>query len=205
MSSVAEAGVTTIKYIVDLGIMGKGPLSSAKVLAAEYRKDPTFRTQGEQADALIKWESAKSFAGGFTTGVGGPLAIPGAVLTSWIISARMSAAIAELYGHDAEEDRVQTFILLMMVGDSAKEILRAAGVAVAKDLALKAIEKIPGKMLIEINKAIGIRLLAKQGEKAHIVLVKLVPLVSGVVSGTIDAASCKAVGKAAKAAFAQSA
>lgn len=53
-------------------------------------------------------------------------------------------------------------------------------------------------MFIEIHKKVGFRLITKAGEKGIINMVKLVPLAGGLVSGTVDAASCMAVGKTAK-------
>jgi ABC-type uncharacterized transport system permease subunit len=79
-------------------------------------------------DALIRWEAAKNFTSGFLTGLGGvvtlPVTIPSALGASWITQARMCGAIAAVYGHALKEDRVRTLVLLAMIGDSGKEILR---------------------------------------------------------------------------------
>jgi len=63
------------------------------------------------------------------------------------------------------------------------------------------IERIPGKLLVEINKKIGFRLLTKAGEKGFVNLAKMVPGIGGVIGGSFDASMCIAVGKIAKNAF----
>ena len=77
-------------------------------------------------------------------GLGGvltlPVAVPSALGASWVIQARMVAAIAGIYGHDIRSDRVRTLVLLALVGDSAKEVVKAAGVKVS--------EKVTTKLLI---------------------------------------------------------
>lgn len=64
----------------------------------------------------------------------------------------MSGVIAVIDGHDLKEDRARTLILLSIVGDSAKEILKQAGVKIGHKLTEKVVMQIPGKVLIEINK-----------------------------------------------------
>ena len=109
----------------------------------------------------------------------------------------MVGAIAEIYGHSVNKSRVQTMILLCLIGSDATAILRQCGVRVGHKVSEKLIEKIPGKILIEINKKVGFQLITKSGEKGVINLTKCVPIVGGVISGTIDAVSCRVVGKCA--------
>ena len=92
---------------------------------------------------------------------------------------------------------MRTLVLLSIVGDSVKEVLKQAGVKIGNKLTEKVIMQIPGKVLIEINKKIGFRLLTKAGEKGVINLIKAVPLVGGLVTGGFDAAACRTVGKVA--------
>jgi hypothetical protein len=60
---------------------------------------------------------------------------------------------------------------------------------------------IPGKVLIEINKKVGFRLVTKAGEKGVVNLMKLVPLVGGVVGAGFDSAFVNQCGKTAKQLF----
>ena len=104
-------------------------------------------------------------------------------------------------GFDLKSDRVRTFVVACLVGDAIKDVLKAAGMKVGTGLTKSLLNKIPGKVLIEINKRVGFRLITKAGEKGAINLMKGVPVVGGVVGGAFDAAACRIVGKNAKRLF----
>jgi len=194
-----------IKKITDYGIEGVPPLSSAEDLAQEYLIDVSYESADERVDSLIRWEASKNFTSGFLTGFGGiitlPVSVPAALGASWIIQARMAGAIARIYGRNLTDDRVRTLVLISLVGDAGKEILKEAGIAFGKKLTAEIIKRVPGRVLIEINKKIGFRLLTKAGEKGILNLVKAVPFMGGLVGGGFDAATCIAVGKVAKGMF----
>ena len=194
-----------VNWITEQAIEGVPPLSSAKDLAEEYLIDKSYSSIPERIDALINWETAKNFTSGFITGLGGiltlPVTVPAALGAAWLIQARMAGAIASICGHDLKEDRVRTLVLLSLVGDAGKEVVKRAGITIANKLTEKAFERIPGKVLIEINKRVGFRLLTKAGEKGVLNFVKIVPVAGGIVGGCFDAAACRTVGYAAKSAF----
>ncbi len=194
-----------INWITDRAINGIPPLCSADNLALEYKIDTSYPDDEERIDSLINWETSKNFTTGFITGLGGlitlPAAVPASLGASWVIQARMAAAIALISGHDIHSDRVKTFILLTLLGDSAKEILKEAGIKVGKGLAKSTLKRLPGKVLIEINKKVGFRLLTKAGEKGAFNIVKMIPLAGGFIGGAFDAAACRIVGKQAKKLF----
>ena len=195
------------KWITEKAIQGVGPLSSAEELVQEYLHDSSYESDRQRCQSLVRWETSKNFTSGFITGLGGvltlPVAVPSALGASWVIQARMVAAIAGIYGHDIRSDRVRTLVLVALVGDSAKEVVKAAGVKVSEKVTTKLISKIPGRALIEINKRVGFRLLTKAGEKGVLNLTKAIPVVGGVVSGTVDAAFCRKVGLFADELFAR--
>ena len=205
MTSDEPKALQLVTWIVGKAVEGVPPLSSASNLAQEFMIDASYTDNHERVASLIKWETSKNFAAGFITGLGGlltlPVAVPAALGASWLIQARMAGAIAVIDGHDLEEDRVRTLVLLSIIGDSAKEVLKQAGVKVAGKLTEKAVMKVPGKVLIEINKRVGFRLLTKAGEKGTIVLMKGVPVVGGLVGGVFDAVTCQTVGKVAHSIF----
>src|ERR1700720_516623 len=102
--------LTLVKWISDKAIDGVRPLSSARDLADEYLLDEGYRSNSKRVDALINWETTKNFTSGFVTGLGGvlvlPFSLPAAFAASWLIQARMAAAIARIYGHNIHSDRV---------------------------------------------------------------------------------------------------
>ena len=192
-------------WLTDAAVNGIGPLSSSKQLATEYRIDLDYPDDDARVDSLINWEATKNFATGFITGLGGfvtlPITIPAGLGAAWAVQARMIGAIAEIYGHSVNDDRTKTAILLCLVGAEATNLLKDVGLKVGMRFTENLITKIPGKMLIEINKAVGMRLLTKAGEKGIINFSKMIPIIGGPISGGIDAIACRTVGKAAQWAF----
>ncbi|MCP4132193.1 MAG: EcsC family protein [bacterium] len=191
-----------INGIFNHGIDGVGPVTGSEDLAREYADDPKYKSTDERINALIRWESSKNFGMGLVTGLGGIITLPVSIVpsmyASWVIQARLAGAIAALYGYSVQEEKVRTFILLSILGDSGKEIVKKAGINLANRLALNAVKSISSKVLQEINKKVGFQLLTKGGEKSLVNLAKIVPAAGGIVSGLIDSISCVIVGKTAK-------
>jgi uncharacterized protein (DUF697 family) len=189
-------------------VAGVPPLSSSEDLAAEYLIDRGFENNDERVDSLVNWETAKNFTTGFIAGLGGvitlPISIPSAIGASWLIQARMAGAIARIYGHRLTDDRVRTMVLLSLAGDSAKDVVKEAGIRLTQRLTERAIEQIPGRALVEINKRVGFRLLTKAGETGIVNIAKFVPAVGGLVGGAFDGVVCRMVGRTAKHLFKRS-
>src|SRR5690242_9806238 len=115
MANRAIHDVTAAKlvaWLLDKCVSGIPPLCGCEDLANEYLRDSYYEDHDERVRALINWETAKSFSTGFITGAGGgltlPIAVPAALGASWVIQARMAAAIAVIYGHKPTDDRVRT-------------------------------------------------------------------------------------------------
>jgi hypothetical protein len=197
----AGKALALVNWILEHAIAGVAPLTKPEDLAAEYASNGSYRTRAERITALIRWEAAKNFATGFTTGLGGiltlPVAVPAALGAAWILQARLAGAIAILHGHSLRSDRVRTLILLAIAGDSAKDVAKTAGIVVGKRLTANAIRTVPGRVLIQLNRLIGMRLLTKAGQTGAISLTKAIPIAGGLVGGGFDAATCVAVGRVA--------
>lgn len=197
-----------VDWIIDSSISGVTPLSSAESLAQEYLLDQSYPHHDDRVASLINWETTKNFTSGFITGLGGlltlPISIPAAFGASWIIQARMAGAIARIHGHRLNSDRVRTLILASLLGEAGKEVLKQAGIKIAQKVGQNVIQRIPGKVLVEINKQVGFRLLTKAGESGVINLGKGIPFVGGPISGTLDAVACRIVGKTAQKLFKRS-
>ena len=192
-------------YLLDAGLGGFGPLSAAPVLASEYRADARYASDDRRVAALIRWESAKNFTTGFLTGLGGvvtfPVAIPAALGASWLLQARLAGAIACLYGHALEDERVRTKVLLSLAGDVAREAMQGLGLDLGDTLTQRAVDQIPGRLLVEVNKRIGARLLAQVGGRIVLRFPRAVPVLGGVVGGGLDAVVCRQVGSTARRLF----
>jgi hypothetical protein len=187
---------------LERGLAGTPPLSSAEALAAEYRRDRRYRSADERVDALIASEAVKNFSTGFATGLGGalvlPLAVPSALAASWLLQARLAGAIASLYGHDLHSPRVRKLILRSLSGDVTRAALDGLNSSDGDPATRPAMGWMPGRVLVELNKRIGLRVLTGSRSGRLLGLGRVLPLVGGVVGGTYDAAVCRAVGRSAK-------
>jgi uncharacterized protein (DUF697 family) len=192
-------------FLLEKGLAGAGPLSSAENLAGEYLIDANYGNDDRRVDALIRREMTKNFTSGFITGLGGlvtfPVSIPAALGASWLIQARMAGAIARIYGHDLDSERVRTKILLSLAGDVAKDAMKDLGLKLDNKLTQRAVDEIPGRALVEINKRIGAKLLTKVGQRVVLRFPRAVPVLGGVVGGSLDAVVCRMVGRTAKTLF----
>ena len=98
-------------------------IMSAPQLAERYLGNDKYTTNDERVDALVFFESLKNSVPGFITGLGGlitlPIAVPADLAGSWVLQARMVAAIAIIYDNDIEQETVWTAIFACMLGEQA--------------------------------------------------------------------------------------
>ena len=119
----------------------------------------------QQVRLLTAWEVSRSFSAGFVWGCGGlitlPLTLPASIGTSWVLQARLSGAIAELYGHDSSHDHVRALILASLAGDDVPAGVVSEHGLVAK-FALEQIPlRIPASVVIAVQTAAAKRLSAQ--------------------------------------------
>ncbi len=207
-SALADRALSLATWISERASAGGGPFVSAGELAEEYLRDTRYPDNAERIRALIRWESAKNFSTGFLSSFGGlaalPASVPAALGASYAVQARLAAAIASIHGHDIAEDRVRTLVLLSLIGNAAKDELKRVGVTISRKMTANALRQISGHLLVDINRAVGFRLMAKAGEEGVIHLSKLIPIVGGLVGGIFDGAACQAVGRTADTLFCRS-
>lgn len=199
------SGSALATYLLEKGLEGLGPISGAASLANAYVGEESYASDDARVSALIKWEMSKNFTTGFITGLGGfvtlPLAVPTALAASWVLQARMAGAIARIYGHDLDDARVRTKVLLALAGDVARDAMKDLGLKSGDRLTQRAVDQIPGRALVEVNKRIGTSLLAKAGQRIALRFPRAVPVFGGVVGGSLDAVVCRKVGHTAKSLF----
>ena len=120
-------------------------------------------------NSIIAWETTYAAGTGFLAGLGGiatlPIAIPSSMVTSYALGANTAAAIAHLRGYSTHSSQVRTAVMLCLIGEAVEELLKATGINLGTRAFQTVIKQIPGKVLIEINKKIGFRLITKAGEK----------------------------------------
>ena len=181
-------------------IEGVPGLDSAIELAESYQNSND--SLHEQCNALIRWQNAKACTSGFVTGLGGlllmPVTLPANITSVLYVQIRMIAAIAHLAGYDLKDDRVKSMVYLCLVGNSAVEILKNVGIEVGKKVATNAVKNISGKVITQINQKVGFRLVTKFGQKGVINFGKAIPIVGGIIGGTVDTISTNIVGNTAR-------
>ncbi|MGE7843600.1 EcsC family protein [Lysinibacillus sp. NPDC093712] len=162
-------------------------------------------TKDKAIDSLIRWQQSKAGANGFAAGLGGlislPIAIPTNLVSVMYMQIRMIAAIAHIRGYDLKDDQVQTFVYACLTGQSASDLIKQNGIIIASKIGKVQVQRIPGKVLTQINQKVGFRLVTKAGEKGAVNLGKMIPLLGGVVGATFDASTTYIIGKAAKKTF----
>jgi uncharacterized protein (DUF697 family) len=192
-----------LDWAYEKAISGMPGLDSASQLASGFmEKEGSLR---EKANSLIRWQNAKAGTSGFVTGIGGlmtlPVAIPANLASVVYIQIRMIAAIAHMGGYDLRDEKVKTLVYMCLVGNFAKDILQETGIRLGTKFTALAIERISEKSLLLINQRVGFRLLATSGTKGMINLGKAVPLVGGIIGGSIDMAATNTIGNMARNTF----
>lgn len=190
-----------LNWIVDVGINGFGFLPSAQEVAEKHLAKSKSRE--DAISSVINRRCFQAAGTGFVTGLGGmavlPLALPASLASSYALAANSIAAVAYLRGYDIDSGRVRSMVLLCLLGRSAERVLKTAGVQVTKKLTQQAVKAIPSKVLVEVNRRIGFRLVAKAGEKGMVNVVKLLPIAGGVVGAGVDGHFVRKAGLTAKA------
>lgn len=184
--SGAVAGL--VESLLDVGIDGKGPFDSAQKVADVKRAE---KPDAEEAiDAVVRAHLKLAAAGGFVTGLGGfitlPVALPANVLEFYVVATRMVASIASLRGYDIKQPEIRSAILLTLVGADADDLLKKAGVVPMGRLSNLAAQRLPGPVLMVVNKAVGFRLVATAGKKTLTRFGKGVPVIGGVIGAGLD-------------------
>ncbi len=204
---MAEKALQLTNKVMDLGIEGEAPgMKSSAEVAGDYLRDTRSHDNDERIRSLIRWHVAQTGTTGFVTGLGGllalPVTLPAALGAAWILQARMVGAIAHIRGYDLKDERVRTLALAAIVGDaSVAEAAKRIGGDFASRGGRAMVSRVPGKVLIEINKRVGFRLLTKGGTRGVLNLSKAVPVLGGVVGGAVDGVATRTVGEVAKRAF----
>lgn len=207
LDAVANAFVNRI---MDAGIDGVGPLSSAsEVAAAALAK---HRGNVDKAVKEVVSDHVRlAGAGGFVTGLGGiitmPVSLPANVLGFYTIATRMVAAVAELRGYDVSSQGARAAVLLTLVGADADDLLKKAGLGAVTGmtgsgrLARLAVSKMPRAAGMMINKAVGFRLLTTVGGRALARFVRFVPVAGGIVGAGLDGLLMKRIADHARKEF----
>ena len=178
---------------------------SIEELAEDYLAKTSSREKA--IDKLIGYQTVLCGTNGFITGLGGllvlPVTIPTNVAGVIYVQLRMIAAIAHINGYDIYSDQVRTIAYTCLTGSSAANILKNVGIKISEKVAVNALKRVPGAILIKINQQVGFRLVTKFGQKGLVNVIKMMPLVGGVVGGVFDTGMTLTIGNIAKKVFSE--
>ncbi len=186
---IAGTATRLVENLLDIGIDGKGPFKGADRVAREALKAAGGDVE-KAIDKVVSSHRTRAAGAGFVTSLGGfitlPVALPANVLEFYLLTTRMTAAIARLRGYDLAQQQIRSAILLSLVGADAQDLLAKAGVVATGRLSNLAAQRLPGPALMVVNKAIGFRLLSSAGKGVFSRFGKNVPIVGGVIGAGID-------------------
>jgi hypothetical protein len=172
-----------LRWVVRQAIAGFGPLASAEALAADYAS--RFDDRERAIDALVRHEMLKAAGSGFLMGLPGllamPITLPANMGADYLLSARLVAVIAKLRGWQLDNDRVQSFIVVCLVGNQGKEVVKSVARVASMKTAQGVLERLSARLVTQASRA--------------------VPVVGGVVGGSLDAGFLLLCARAARQVF----
>lgn len=188
-----------LEWSYDKAISGGAVLGSAYDIAEDYRRKSS--SNREAVESLINWQTAKCATTGFVTGMGGvitlPFAIPANIASVLLLQLQLIGAIAVLGGYDPRSHQVRSLAFICLTGSAASDLLKNLGVRVGEKTALMALEAISVQVAAKVNKLVGLRLLTKFGRNGVVNFGKAVPIVGGLICGSVDGATTRIIGKTA--------
>jgi hypothetical protein len=139
---------------------------------------------------IVKDHTALAAGGGFVTSLGGfitmPVALPANLVEFYLLATRMVASIAKVRGYDIDRPEIRSAILLTLVGADADDLLKKAGVVASGRLSNLAAQRLPGPILMVVNKAVAFRLLSTAGRSTLARFGKGLPVAGGFVGAGLD-------------------
>lgn len=202
--TLERTATALVTKLVDLGIDGLGPLSSAQDLA-----DSALAKKGDvhsAVSAVVSNARKQAAAGGFVTGLGGfftlPVALPANLLGFYVIATRSVAAIAALRGFDLSDERVRASVLLVLTGQDASGVLSKVGIGGAGGVVTRLLSsRVPKNTLMLVQKGVGFRLVTQAGKGVLARFGRFIPLAGGVIGAGSDLWSVGSILKAARKEF----
>ena len=146
------------------------------------------------ANLMILESTAWSVGNGILSGFIGVAGIPTDITITLYSSVKLASALFALYGIDTRSESARLPVLAAAAGVSVSELANQLGTQVGSQAIQKALMSIPGKTFAEINKALGIKLISKAGEKTLVNVATMMPFVGSAIGGTVNGVTMNACG-----------
>lgn len=183
-------------WLYDKAVSGIAGIESAETLAARYLADAEGDVQLAVRN-LIHWESIKAGSSGFLSGIGGvvalPVTLPLNITSVLFLQTRLVAALACLGQHRLSDERIRALAGLCLCGNAAKALLQ--------DLTLQAVDRWTAVVAQQVADKTLTLFATRAGLVSVEHIVRLIPLAGGVVSGAVDIASTRTIGRIASTTF----
>lgn len=185
-----------VGWLYDKAVSGIAGIESSEMLASRYLEDADGDVQ-LAARNMIHWESIKAGSSGFLSGIGGvvalPVTLPLNITSVLFLQTRLVAAVACLGQHRLSDERIRALAGLCLCGNAAKALLQ--------DLTLQAIDRWTTAVAQQVTEKTLALLATRSGLVSAESAIRLVPLAGGVVSGAVDIASTRTIGRIARTTF----
>ena len=193
----------TMDYCYGKAVNGMPGFETAEQVARRYMDDDC--SINDRALKLIRSQTAKAATSGFVTGLGGiltlPIAVPANVSSVLYVQIRMIAATAFLAGYDLRDDKVKPLVYLCLCGNDATVVINQVGIQAGTNISAHTLLEVSGANIAKINQAVSMYLFKKLGQTGVASLGKAVPLLGGIIGGTIDSITTRNAGTAAMKVF----
>lgn len=180
-------------WLYERAVSGIAGIESAERLAERYLDD----AKGDALMAvrhMIYWESIKAGSSGFLSGVVAmPVTLPLNLTSVLFLQTRLVAAVACLGGHRLSDERIRALAGLCLCGNVAKALLQ--------DLTIQMTERWTPPLTQQIVEKTLVLMAARAGMNSAGKFIRLIPLAGGIVSGAVDVASTRTIGRIALTTF----
>ncbi|MBE9105428.1 hypothetical protein IQ229_10890 [Nostoc cf. edaphicum LEGE 07299] len=136
------------------------------------------------------WSVGNGIAGGAVGIAGIPFEVAGTLYSQ----VKLASTLFAIHEIDTYSQSTQPLVLAAAAGVSVSELANNLGTKAASQAIQKALMSIPGKTFAQINKTLGIKLIAKTGEKTLVNVAKIVPFVGSAAGGTVNGVMMNACG-----------
>lgn len=146
------------------------------------------------ANQVIFESTFWSVGNGIGNGLLGIAGIPTDIAITLYSQVKLSSTLFTIYGINTTSRATQPLVLAAAAGVTLSELANYLGTHAATQAIQKVLMSIPSKTFAEVNKALGIKIISKAGEKTLLNVAKIMPGIGSIVSGTVNGVMMNACG-----------
>ncbi len=187
----------SLESLIELPIIKQaitGAVADGRTWGQAFLNDSNWQGDRDRmAEHAIYESTLWSLGNGIGNSILGFVGIPSDLAVTLYSQVKLSSALFAIYAVESTNKSIP-LVLAVAAGVSMAELANYLGVNVAKHTVEKALMAVPSKVFIDINRAIGIKLISRTSEKTLLNVAKILPIFSSVASGTVNAVMMNACG-----------